>query len=329
MLISSAKSKLILAGEHAVLYGAPAITTQLIWQTSCQWALRDQGFLIQIANASALLLSQDELQVRFTCITNRHHHWQLNPHLVILRDLYDLPIAVLMRWQQQFDLPALSLVVHSDIPIGQGLGSSASLIIAMLRGLSELIGHCLTDQQLLSMATEIEHFAHGKSSGLDVAAIALSPRLAWHDGQAEPLYPFKVKGYLIDTGQAESSTAQCVAHVRQKHQSDDKLWLTFAQQVNQLTSALIEGREIETHDAVLRLQTLLVHIGVVPQKVQDFDAAVRALGWAGKLCGAGSVTGVGGGFYWLLSDQEPDQLCRMFGYRYDALTALAVSSYDY
>jgi mevalonate kinase len=201
--------------------------------------------------------------------------------------------------------------------MGSGLGSSASVILAMLRGLAEWhkIPLSLSDYQRI--ATQLEDFAHGKSSGLDVSAILQEGIHWWENGQAEALTIPSLQGYLIDTGSTQSSTADCVRHVRQYHAQNHQLWTEMRQQVETLKHAL-QTEQTPTMP-INALQALLTSLGVVPAKVQAFTHQIESLGWAGKQCGAGSIQGDGGGFYWLLADSSPAEICQEFNYPYWSL----------
>ncbi len=323
MLTSSAPAKLILAGEHAVIYGSPAITTRLNWQTYCDLSLSTSNRL-GLTNATEVGWTETTLDAHWQALKARHRAWQTDRSTVLLQALADLPLAVFAWWQQHYVLPTLNCQIRSDIPIGQGLGSSASLIIALLRGLSALTETTLSHEDYQSAGTELENLAHGKSSGLDVAAIITSDRSRWHHSKATALANFPLMGYIVDTGKAQHNTSDCVGYVREHHQDNQSLWLDFSQKTAQLEDALTRQNTKEIGNLVSLIHRNLCQIGVVPQRVQSFaQQAQEQYGWSGKLCGAGSLAGNGGGFFWLLADREPKALCQQFGYTYWLLSELS------
>ena len=287
---------------------------------------------MSLADVNRLTLT-DSTQVSWTSATldahwqrlsARHQAWQADATTPLLKHLADLPLAVFAWWQQHYVLPTLNCKIRSDIPIGQGLGSSASLIIALLRGLSALTETTLSHEDYQSAGTELENLAHGKSSGLDVAAILTSVRTSWQAGKASALPYFPLQGYLINTGKAQSNTADCVGYVREHHQDNQSLWLDFSQKTEQLEDALTRQNIKEIGNLASLIQRNLCQIGVVPQRVQSFaQQAQEHYGWRGKLCGAGSIKGDGGGFFWLLADKEPKSLCAQFGYDYWLLSEVS------
>lgn len=325
MFSSQASSKLILAGEHGVVYGGSALTTRLAWMTSCHFSTSAKPNLI-LNDGSQHIWHPQMLYQHWNTLLARHQAWQ-KTHLPILTKLSDLPLAVLAWWQAHYPLPSLSIEIQSDIPIGQGLGSSASLIIAMLKGLMQASNTALTQQQIQVAATELEQLAHGKSSGLDVAAILLSDRLFWQPTQSTILPAYQLTGYLIDTGKANSNTSDCVGCVKQ-YATSTQLWNTMEKATLTLRQALADNHLKEQQQGIKTLHQVLCSLGVVPDKVVSFAAEAQQQGWAGKICGAGSIQGDGGGFFWLLADREPDALCHAYGYRYwplNELTSIAKS----
>jgi hydroxymethylglutaryl-CoA synthase len=130
-------------------------------------------------------------------------------------------------------------------------------------------------------------------------------------------------GYLVDTGKAQHNTSDCVGYVREHHQDNQSLWQDFSQKTVQLEDALTRHNIKQIADTVSFIHHYLCQIGVVPQRVQSFaQQAQEQYGWSGKLCGAGSIAGCGGGFFWLLADSEPKALCQQFGYTYWLLSEL-------
>ena len=327
MFSSQASSKLILAGEHSVVYGTSAITTRLAWATYCDIQTSDTGAL-HLSNGQEINWDSHSLNLHWQQLQKRHQHWQQDSRTPLLTQLSDLPLAVLARWQQTTVLPSLSIHLKSDIPIGQGLGSSASLIIAMIHTLAKATNTPLSQPDIQDMATQCEQLAHGKSSGLDVAAILLSDRLVWKQGQFTALATdTALPGYLVHTGKAQSSTADCVGWVRKHHASRQDLWSSMETATEKIAQSLnLAHASTALAETVNDLHECLIQLGVVPPKVQQFAQSVQALGWAGKLCGAGSILGDGGGFFWLLSEQDPSELCAEYGYPYWPLASLTAPS---
>jgi mevalonate kinase len=65
-----------------------------------------------------------------------------------------------------------TLEVRSTVPLSSGLGSSASLCVALARAFSRLHGAGTDPADIQKLANAAEQAAHGRASGLDTAAIA-------------------------------------------------------------------------------------------------------------------------------------------------------------
>lgn len=110
------------------------------------------------------------------------------------------------------ELPAGAWAFHlrSDIPAQAGLGSSAALSVAIARFFAELE---LLSGDLFPFALSLENLFHGKSSGIDVAAVLNEKPIRFQAGKATPLeLNWRPHLYLSDTG-LRSSTKACVEQV--------------------------------------------------------------------------------------------------------------------
>ena len=134
--IQDAPGKVILLGEHTVVYGQPAIATSIRRRLTLTVALGD-----------APGIESADPRVRMALET--------------AAGIFGL------------DASRIGVGVESEIPIGCGLGSSAAFSVALLRALAEISGTQLRGNELLRRATEVENAFHGTSSGIDVSVASL------------------------------------------------------------------------------------------------------------------------------------------------------------
>lgn len=141
-----APGKLILLGEHAVVYGQPALAGAI-----------DRGCWVKLQRHAAL-------GVEFV--------WESAISESVRAS--DLPYRAFAAALESLGLPLQGwrVFVNSAIPLGAGLGSSAALSVAMVRALSGAsqalgLGVVSTEAQL-ALALQLEALFHGRSSGLDV-----------------------------------------------------------------------------------------------------------------------------------------------------------------
>ncbi|MCE8423959.1 MAG: mevalonate kinase, partial [Candidatus Methanoperedens sp.] len=132
--ICSAPGKIYLFGEHAVVYGEPAI--------ACAVELRTR---VSVSRSSSILISSD------LGVTGLDH--EIHPYI---------SSAI-----EKLGSPDVSVEISSDIPVGSGLGSSAAATVATLSAINIefMLGH--SKEELAGIAHEIEKIEQGAASPTD------------------------------------------------------------------------------------------------------------------------------------------------------------------
>ena len=198
--------KWVLAGEHAVLRGEPALALPHV-----EWCLRlsysPGAGELQVEPKSAGTLIQDLLA-------------SLAPRLG--------------------GLPSGSLKIESTIPIGAGLGSSAALCVAMTQWLRLPLG--AEPAEVRAIATELEHRFHGQSSGMDVAAVLAGRPILFRRGEEpEALELPKMPHFTFhDTG-LRARTQDCVEKVEAFRRRSPEAGLEVDRAMGQATRWAVEG----------------------------------------------------------------------------------------
>lgn len=148
-----AHGKSILIGEHAVVYGAPAIA----------FPLHDLKVKATVTGSAASHIDSEVFSGAITIAPER-----LRP-----------PLAAMHEAAGRFGLDPdrLHLRVNSPIPVERGLGSSAAVSTAIVRAVADAAGQKLTDSERFALVQHAEQVAHGTSSGLDAHAVAADTAL--------------------------------------------------------------------------------------------------------------------------------------------------------
>jgi mevalonate kinase len=336
--LSQSPAKLIVSGEHAVVCGAPALSLCLDLPTLCHLMFsplqqRESSTLTLDLPALGVYQTFDFIQWQriATDVAARYRLYQ-NNHLAVDRVLgapWELAVMVFQtfhkhcrlkpgHWQcrvEQAEASPLDLM-------GKGLGSSAAMTVAMLKGL--FCHHHLSedDMKLLTLAQEVEHFQHGHSSGLDPATIIHGGLVRFEPHKAPTALPDKpFEGWLVDTGTPASATGQVVEAVQRRFGHKHPIWQDFKRITDQATQAWVDQDDVALNQALNANETLLEQLGVVPASIQDFIAQLHqrldtATCPAGiKLCGAGAINGERGGILLVHHPKMDQALCEAFGYQ--------------
>jgi len=292
---ATAPGKIILFGEHAVVYGRPAIAVPV-------------------------------LQVRVKATVNFDP--RSAPGKVILRapdigldsTLSDMPedhplAAVIWKAASAMKfshIPACTIQITSNIPIAGGMGSGAAVSVAILRAFSTSMGHPLSDEQVSELAYEVEVIHHGTPSGIDNSVITY----------AKPVY--YVKGKMIETLQVkhaftlvigdsgvQSPTANVVSDVRQAWEKAREQFDGLFDAIGAITASAREAVEVGKINSLGSLMdenhALLRRISVSSPELDGLVEAARSAGALGaKLSGAGR----GGNMIALVAPESSENVAR-------------------
>lgn len=165
--IGRAHAKVILLGEHAVVYGAAALALpvpQLTVTASAAWSSRPggPGGVSFTPAGSPPVAAQDCEGLRRLA-------------------------AAFKAAAGAADSPPLDVVVDAAIPHGRGLGSSAACARAVVLALAGLFGRHMTESAVFDLVQTAENVAHGRSSGVDARAVGASAPLLFQAGRAREL----------------------------------------------------------------------------------------------------------------------------------------------
>lgn len=318
-----APGKLILTGEHAVVYGRPALAMAV--NRNAQTLITMEGADETVSFDLPNLQGQKE---SFTLRTLRDFHGRVERNYeeflagrLSIRDVLHKPVD-LFQYAFVTVLDGLHLKMgggvnvrlNSNIPIGCGMGSSAATILSVLRGLGHYYRVEFRPEWYSRYSLEVENMQHGKASGLDTYVSLHGGCVRFQDGEARELPLPRVPLYIVNTGTPASTTGEAVAAVAKRIGAQHPVWAEFETTANHMQKALEHDDLKAFQRAVRDNHRLLNGIGVVPGRVADFVAEVEAAGAAAKICGAGAVAGEGGGMVVVAAREAPAALCAKYGY---------------
>jgi len=259
--------KIILLGEHAVVYGYPALAAAL-----------DRGVTMAPVPTPAGGPLRLDLRAWGLAVTAGDDH-PVGKSLAAIADALDA------------GRPPLSLIGDAQVPPGAGLGSSAALAVAVARALCTHGKRPLDIATLTRAAGVSETLVHGRPSGVDVAlAIAGGTGVFRKRTGLAPLAGVPPLRVLVGPSGQPRSTAAMIERVAQATGSlgDDPRLRELGALTDAGTAALLAADLATLGGAMNRAHTLLAELGVsTPQLDALCDAAREAGAYGAKLTGAG------------------------------------------
>ena len=274
-IFSKAPAKLILLGEHAVVYGYPAIAVPIrsLWlKATCQANIRQpRGFTVGA------------------------------PQLEFDGNLSDLPkthplqiaIALTLKQLEIGEIPSMHLQINANFPFSSGLGSSAALAVAVIRALSSFLGHPLDLPTVNKIAYQVEISAHGTPSGVDNSVISYNQPIWFVKGQTPTVLGAGSDFHFViaDTG-IKKSTAITVGDLADRRAEAPEGINNHYDAIAKITSrglVAFEFGDLEEFGGLMNEnQTHLAALGLsCPELDSLIDASLRAGALGAKLTGGG------------------------------------------
>ncbi len=287
---TSASGKIILFGEHAVVYNRPALAVP-----------------VNQVQVDVEILDSDSAGVWI-------HAPIINLHAELSSLPSDHPIgSVILQVFQSLKLssaPSIQINISSTIPIASGLGSGAAVSVALIRALSAYLNYPLPNEKINQMVFESEKLHHGTPSGIDNTVITFNKPVYFI--KDKPIETFTVgKPFTIviaDTG-ISAPTKESVGDVRKLWEKNKNKFESIFDEIGQIS--LIARRAIESGKPEL-LGELMNHNHELLQQLTvsstELDKLVLAARDAGALGAKLSGGGRGGNMIALVNQAEASQV---------------------
>lgn len=271
----SAPGKLILLGEHAVVYGKPAIIASVAQRCFITLTPRDD---------KTIKIQSENYGRRFD-----------HPEFIISQTL---------ELFKKKTPSGFTLSINSQIPIGGGMGSSAALAVSMAGAVSLFLGEKFDKEKINNIAYLAEQKKHGNPSGADNSACCFGG-LMWFRKETPGLkiishLPFSVNEKIaqnfltIFTGTPKESTKEMVNMVGELYKKRPKFTQSiFNYQeslVRELLPALKNGDEGAVINCIRKGEKNLDLLGVVSPFAKSLIRKIEEKGGVAKICGAGGRT---------------------------------------
>ena len=298
---SYASGKIILLGEHAVVYGRPALAAPI--------PLAVEARVVDSAD-TVLLIPRWGIEQRVPPMSE-------NPQGVT---------GILALLLERLDLASRALTIEAfpNVPRAMGLGGSSALAVAVTRALSDHFKLDLSNERVNELAFECERAAHGTPSGVDNTIATYGSTLLFENNGSPSFQEVRPAGSVsiaIGISGKESLTATTVAQVRKAWERQPERYERIFDQIGDLTragtEALQDGAYQELGELMNLCQGYLNALQVSTPELEELIHIARRRGAVGaKLTGGGG----GGSVIALCPDGADDVVDAMQDSGFEALS---------
>ncbi|MCC4323624.1 mevalonate kinase [Limosilactobacillus reuteri] len=269
--IGTSHAKIILMGEHSVVYGQPAIALPL---PSVQLSV-------------TLSSRQDNQRI----IKSRYYHGSLEnlpSSMIGIKKLIDTLSARFNDHETSWDLK-----IESQLPAERGMGSSAASAIAIIRAFFDYYDEPLDRTLLLQLADVEEQITHRSPSGLDAATVSSDKPLFYVKGRIGVPIEMNLDASLViaDTGKKGATKEAILAvkdELKNNNEKAEEHIKHLGELVNQTKDYLAQNDIVKLGDAFNFAQTDLAALNVSDPSLDHLIHVARDNGALGaKLTGGG------------------------------------------
>lgn len=274
----SAHAKAILLGEHAVVYGAPAIAIPI----------DELATHATVAPAAGPARIDSDLYTG----TLAEAPDRLRPVVAALLTSF---ARVCGREDEGLDprsAPAVDLRIRSTIPHERGLGSSAAVAAAIARAVHDACEAPLDDDALFSLIQTSERAAHGNPSGIDARTVTSAVPIRFTRGAVAPIALGSPLILAFADSGGSGSTTEAVGGVSRLRAREPEATDALLSRLAQIAEGALPDLEAGDADAIgARMREahgILHRVGVSSDLLDAIvDAAHRAGSPGAKLTGGG------------------------------------------
>ncbi|MFU1782310.1 mevalonate kinase [Haloarcula japonica] len=302
MVTSSAPGKVYLFGEHAVVYGEPAVPCAIERRVHVTATEIDEGLRIHAND-----LQLDGFTVEYSGDGESHPDVDVAESLVEAGMGYVNEAVAQARDAADAPEAGFEISVEGDIPLGAGLGSSAALVVAAIDAATRELGVELSASEIADRAYQVEHEVQdGQASRADTFCSAMGGAVRVEGDDCRRLEGIDTLPFVIGYDGGAGDTGALVAGVRDLRGKYD----FAADTVTAIGDIVREGESVlgtGDHERLGELMDfnhgLLSALGVSSRTLDSMVWAARDADAHGA-----KLTGAGGGGCIVVLDETDDAL---------------------
>jgi len=281
--VAVAPGKVILYGEHFVVYNVPAIVMAIDRVVKVSVSPREDG-LLRICSDLGFACEYDDGDAK-PLMGGKKAVAFLEPVRIAAR-------TVLEHFNEK---KGLIIDIHSTIPSSVGLGSSGAVSVATVAAVSKVLGHEISKEQIWRLSLQAERYVHVTPSGIDPLVSTYGGLLFWRiqDGTKPKKINCDIEIVVGNTG-IQRSTGRFVSMVGKKKTKKVEgisQLMGVMSWISNLALKAFKEMDIVTLGALMNMNhELLRIIGVSNESLDRLVEATRKAGALGS-----KLTGGGGG----------------------------------
>jgi hydroxymethylglutaryl-CoA reductase len=273
--MAAGHGKIILFGEHAVVYGTRAIAAPVPYSVRARIIDGNDGVWLVVPRwgVEQRLRTDPGKQMSF-----------------------EIPAALILRELGLADR-SMRIEVFSEIPRAMGLGGSAAVAVAIIRAMDRHFELGLSDEAVNHLAYQCECIAHGTPSGIDNTVATYGRPLVYRKGGSPEFHPLHLPApvtFVIGMTGVEGLTAKTVARVREGRERNRDVYDTMFKGIDAVAGQAVEAlkkNDLERLGELMNVnQGLLNGIQVSSWELEELIQIARENGALGA-----KLTGGGGG----------------------------------
>ncbi len=275
----SAPGKLMLLGEHAVVYDRPCLVTTVNQRLALEARLLDDCLF--------------QLEAPDVKISNYKKSFEDIGKAKIPKGAKFVEIAVFNFMKKYKFSSGIHINTITEFSPLYGFGSSSAVTVCTIKALSELFNITLTDKELFDLAYKTVLDIQGKGSGFDIAAAIYGGTLYFFTA-GKKIEPLKIKSLPLIVGYSgvKADTVTLINQIKEKAKKYpdiiDRIYDHIAELVEQAKQALLAKDWVRFGELMNMNQGYLNSLGVSTEKLEIMIYATRSAGaYGAKLSGAG------------------------------------------
>jgi len=280
-VVASAPGNVKIFGEHAIVYGKPAISMAI--NRRCRVSVEKRGDDRVVVRSKGRFSDYTVIKIdnEVTLISNRRNAF-----------FKYVEVAVEKIFNYLDDSCGISLIIDSDLPEAAGLASSAAVTVATIVSLSKLLGYELSREEVSKLGHEVEVEVQGAASKMDTL-MATYGGLLYITPDSFKRIDRELR-FIVINSKEKRSTKDLVAKVRMLRNKYPEIFKSIIDAIGKVVEkgrkALIYGGDEEVGYLMNINHGLLESLGVSTPKLNEIVHVTRELGALGS-----KLTGAGGG----------------------------------